>query len=187
MSIELAPDPQFPLPEGVHLRILGRPDIELLVEHLCSLDDSGRHDRFNAATSREWIETYARRCIHPGTLVLAAEHGGKVVGVAELHPLTPEAAECAFSVLKEWRGQGIGEGLFAMIAEAAWSRGLSEIEITTHPANEAMKRLARKFGANLNFNEGDTVGRIALDDLHILDKDGTTTHWVKPSGRKARR
>jgi len=186
MPIELAPDPQFPLPDGVHLRILGKAETDLLVEHLCALDDSGRHDRFNAATSREWIENYARRCIQPGTLVLAAEHGGKVIGVAELHPVGPDSAELAFSVLKEWRGKGLGEGLFAMIAEAAWSRGLDSIEITTHPSNDAMKRLARKFGAEIKFQDGETTGRIALDDLHILDRQGRTTHWAKPATRKAR-
>ena len=189
MSIELAPNPQFPVPPGVHLQILGKADIDLLVEHLLALDDAGRHDRFNAFTSAEWIEAYARRCIHPGTLVLAAVHEGKVVGVAELHPLSPDSAELAFSVLQEWRGKGLGEGLFAMIVEAAWSRGLDSIEITTHSSNEAMKRLARKFGAELTFSHGDTVGRLALDDIHMLEKDGSTTHWIKPAQhrRPARR
>lgn len=116
-----------------------------------------------------WIEDYARRCIHPGVMVIAAHRRDEVIGVAEMHPVKLDSAEVAFSVDADWRSRGIGSALFALILEAAWSRGLDEIEITTHSQNDAMKRLARKFGADVHFVDGDSVGRVRLDGIHMLD------------------
>lgn len=169
MHITLAPTPEFKPPHGVKLRILGKADIPLLVEHLTHLDANGRRDRFNGSVDSGWIEDYARRCIHPGVMVIAAEFHEHVIGVAEMHPIKLDAAEVAFSVDAEWRGRGVGATLFAMILEAAWSRGLDAIEITTHSGNEAMKKLARKFGAEIRFLDGDSVGRVMLDDIRMLD------------------
>jgi hypothetical protein len=188
MQFDLAPDQDFPVPEGVHLRVLGKRDIGLLVDHLNALDATSLRDRFNGIASPQFVTEYASRCIRPGTLVLAAEFDGSVIGVAELHPAGPDTAELAFSVLAQWRGKGIGAALFALIVEAAWSRGLDGIEITTHSGNEAMKRLARRFGTELRFEQGDTVGRISLSEVHMLDKEGNKRRWFaeKSAVRAAR-
>jgi RimJ/RimL family protein N-acetyltransferase len=173
MHIALAPYPEYRPPRGIGLRILGRDDIPLLVTHMTGLDARGRYDRFNGTTDIAWIENYAQRCIHPGVMVIAAHRQAEVIGVAELHPVKLDSAEVAFSVDSGWRGRGIGSALFALILEAAWSRGLDEIEITTHSQNEAMKRLARKFGADVHFLDGDSIGRVRLDDIHMLDATRT--------------
>jgi RimJ/RimL family protein N-acetyltransferase len=172
MRLQLVPDPEFPLPQGVSLRVLGKDDIHLLVEHVCAMDPQGRHDRFNAAANEAFVRRYAERCIHPGALVIACEQDGHVIGVAEMHPVSHDGAELAFSVLKEHRGRGIGAALFATILEAAWSRGLDMIGITTHSGNQAMQSLARKFGATLRYEEGDTSGRIRLDEIRLFDARG---------------
>lgn len=178
MQFDLAPDTDFPVPDDVRLRILGKNDIGLLVDHLNALDATSLRDRFNGIASPEFVADYASRCIRPGTLVLAAESKGSVIGIAELHPAGPASAELAFSVLSDWRGKGIGAALFALIVEAAWSRGLDSIEITTHSGNEAMKRLARRFGTEMRFEQGETVGRISLDEVHMLDEDGNKRRWL---------
>lgn len=167
MSIALRPNPQFRPPKGVTFAVLGVADIPLLEEHLTGLDAKARHDRFNGGESTEMIAAYARRCIQPGVLVIAAWHDGHVIGVGELHPSAMSVAEAAFSVDAEWRGKGIGAALFALILEAAWSRGLSELDVSTHSGNEVMKKLARKFGAEMRFSHGDGFGRIDLDDIRI--------------------
>jgi GNAT superfamily N-acetyltransferase len=169
MHLLLTPNPEFPVPKGISLRILGTEDIPLLVGHLTGLDDAGRHDRFNGTVDMDGIADYARRCIQPGVMVLAAEQNGHVIGVAELHPATLNIAEAAFSVDAPWRGKGIGGALFSLILEAAWSRGLSELEISTHSDNDAMKKLARRFGAEMSFDRGDSVGRINLQDVRMLE------------------
>lgn len=167
MSIALRPNPQFKPPRGVSFSVLGIADIPLLVEHLVSLDAQARHDRFNGGESTQMIADYAQRCIQPGVLVIAAWHGDHVIGVGELHPSGINVAEAAFSIDAQWRGRGVGTALFALILEAAWSRGLSQLDVSTHPGNEAMKRLARKFGAEMRFSQGDGFGRIDLDDIRM--------------------
>ncbi len=189
MQFDLAPDADFPVPDGVHLRVLGKNDIGLLVDHLHSLDANSLRDRFNGIASPEFVAEYAGKCIRPGTLVLAAEFEGSVIGVAELHPAGADSAELAFSVSAPWRGKGIGAALFALIVEAAWSRGLDSIEITTHSGNDAMKRLARRFGTELRFEQGETVGRISLSEVHMLDEAGNKRRWFaeKTTRRSARK
>ena len=169
MNLLLSANPEFPVPKGVTIRILGKTDIPLLEEHLTGLDDYGRHMRFNGSVNTDGIADYARRCIHPGVMVIAAEKDHHVIGVAELHPATMNVAEAAFSIDQKWRGKGIGAALFAMILEAAWSRGLTELDLATDSSNEAMKKLARKFGAEMSFDHGEGFGRINLEDVRMLE------------------
>ena len=169
MQLTLNANPEFPVPKGVKLRILGKPDIPLLVEHLTNLDDRGRHMRFNGQVDTDAIAEYGRRCIHPGVMVIAAEKDQHVIAVAELHPANMNVAEAAFSVDAKWRGKAIGAALFSLILEAAWSRGLTELDIATDSSNEAMKKLARKFGAEMSFDHGEGFGRINLEDVRLLE------------------
>lgn len=169
MNLHLSASPEYPVPKGVILRILGKSDIPMLLEHLTGLDDYGRHMRFNGSIDTDGIAEYARRCIHPGVMVIAAEKDKHVIGVAELHPATMNVAEAAFSIDEKWRSKGIGGALFAMILEAAWSRGMTELDLATDSSNEAMKKLARKFGAELSFDHGEGVGRINLEDVRMLE------------------
>jgi hypothetical protein len=82
-----------------------------------------------------------------------------------LHP--PEQSddglpEIAFSVEDCVRRQGVGSLLFRrLISEARW-RGYHTLRVTTGSGNEAMRALANKFGANLEFRHGETTGTIDL-------------------------
>jgi RimJ/RimL family protein N-acetyltransferase len=169
MRISLNANSRFLAPDGVTFSVLGRADMPLLIKHLTGLDEQARRDRFNGGESTEMIADYARRCIEPGVLVIAAEVEGRIIGVGELHPSSVGVAEAAFSIEAGWRGKGIGAALFALILEAAWSRGLLELDISTHAGNDAMKRLARRFGAELRFSHGDGFGRIDLNDIRMLE------------------
>ena len=162
IRLELMPSANFAPPRDTVLRIMGRADVPELIRHLSGLEPEARQDRFNGHISAELIEAYVKRSIKPGVLVIAAEHDGRVVGMTELHPLGEGTAETAFSVSADFRQQGVGSALFALILEAAVGRGLRELTITTHAGNEAMRRLARRFGAELSFDHGDSHGRILL-------------------------
>lgn len=172
MRIALRPNGEFLAPRGVRLSILGKDDLHLLCAHLRGLESTARHDRFNATLDDEGIDDYAQRCLQPGTLVIAAEFAGHVIGVAELHPVNLTAAEAALSVNAEWRAQGVGSALMALITEAAWSRGLSWLRITTNADNIAMQKLTEKFGAELTFSDGNGWGSIELDRIRVLSSLG---------------
>lgn len=149
-----------------YVRILSQQEeLPLLRDHLLRLDAASRHDRFNGFLGESFIERYARKCADDGTIIVAYMENGIVRGAAELHP--PEQTEdglpeIAFSVEKCVRRQGVGSVLFRrLLSEAGW-KGYRRLRVTTGAGNEAMRALANKFGATLEFRHGESSGIIDL-------------------------
>jgi GNAT superfamily N-acetyltransferase len=140
-------------------------ELPLLRDHLLRLDPESRHDRFHGYLDDSFIERYAKRCADDGTVIVAYMENGIVRGAAELHP--PEQSgdglpEIAFSVEKCVRRQGVGSILFRrLISEARW-KGYRTLRVTTGADNAAMRALASKFGAHLDFRHGESTGTIDL-------------------------
>lgn len=156
------------LPPGGVIRQLRPSDLPRFRAHLLRLDAESRRDRFNGPSSDHFIESYADRCFHDGTIVVGYVVDDCVLGAAELHerPEDPEpTAEIAFSVERELQHRGIGGLLFKRLIGHARALGYARLKVTTHPQNHAMKRLARRFEARLSFEDGETVGLIELPPL----------------------
>jgi len=140
-------------------------ELPLLRDHLLRLDPESRHDRFHGFMDDSFIERYAGKCADDGTVIIAYIEDGVVRGAAELHPpdQSPDALpEIAFSVEARVRRQGVGSILFKKLIAEARSKGYRSLRITTGAQNEAMRALARKFGANLTFRHGESTGTIDL-------------------------
>ena len=159
-------DAHRPRPGFGYVRTLSQQEeLPLLREHLLRLDPQSRHDRFNGYLDDSFIERYAAKCADDGTVIVAYMESGIVRGAAELHP--PEQSddglpEIAFSVEDCVRRQGVGSLLFRrLISEARW-KGYHTLRVTTGSGNEAMRALANKFGAHLEFRQGETTGTIDL-------------------------
>ena len=154
----------FPL--GGAIRQLRPSDHTRFEAHLLRLDAESRRDRFNGLCDDTFVRTYADRCFHDGTTVIAfVDDEGYVRGAAELHerPEIPEpTAEIAFSVEKMLQHRGLGGMLFERLIGHAYALGYEKLLVTTHPQNEAMKALARRFNARLSFASGETMGVIDL-------------------------
>jgi GNAT superfamily N-acetyltransferase len=155
-----------PRPGFGYVRTLSQQEeLPLLRDHLLRLDPQSRHDRFNGYLDDSFIERYARKCADDGTVIVAYMESGIVRGAAELHP--PEHSddglpEIAFSVERCVRRQGVGSLLFRrLISEARW-RGYRRLRVTTGSGNEAMRALAKKFGAHLEFRYGESSGTIEI-------------------------
>lgn len=155
-----------PRPGFGYVRILNQQEeLPLLRDHLLRLDPKSRHDRFNAFLDDSFIERYAEKCAGDGTTIIAYMESGIVRGAAELHP--PEQSEdglpeIAFSVEQSVRRQGVGSVLFRrLISEARW-KGYRRLRVTTGAGNDAMRALAGKFGAHLEFRHGESTGTIEL-------------------------
>jgi GNAT superfamily N-acetyltransferase len=148
--------------------VLTNKEGELLRAHLLRLDAASRHDRFNGFVDDEFLGRYAARSIKDGTVIVAYLEDGQVRGAAELHQpdLTPGSlAEIAFSVEHGWRRKGLGAILFTRLIEKARALGYTKLRITTGADNDAMRALARKFGAHLTFRHGESTGIIMLEKL----------------------
>jgi len=158
-----------PRPGFGYVRTLSQQEeLPLLRDHLLRLDPQSRHDRFNGYLDDSFIERYAAKCADDGTVIVAYMESGIVRGAAELHP--PEQSEdglpeIAFSVEQCVRRQGVGSLLFRrLISEAQW-KGYRTLRVTTGAGNEAMRALASKFGAYLEFRHGESTGTIDLTPL----------------------
>jgi hypothetical protein len=174
-------DAFHPRPGFGYVRTLSQQEeLPLLRDHLLRLDPQSRHDRFNGYLDDSFIERYAAKCADDGTVIVAYMESGLVRGAAELHP--PEQSEdglpeIAFSVEACVRRQGVGSLLFRrLISEGRW-KGYRTLRVTTGAGNKPMRALANKFGAHLEFAQGESTGTIDLsaspqDELAKLAIDG---------------
>jgi GNAT superfamily N-acetyltransferase len=148
------------------VRTLRQPEeLPLLRDHLLRLDPESRHDRFHGFMEDGFIERYAAKCANDGTVIIAYIEDAVVRGAAELHPpdQSPDSQpEIAFSVEASVRRQGVGSTLFKKLIAEARSKGYCSLRITTGAHNQAMRALARKFGAHLTFRHGESTGSIDL-------------------------
>jgi GNAT superfamily N-acetyltransferase len=152
--------------KGTVRTLSGHEELPLLRSHLLRLDRDSRHDRFHGFMDDSFIERYAARCASDGTIVIAYLEDGLVRGAAELHPpdRSPDSQpEIAFSVEAPFRREGVGSILFRKLIVEARARGYRSLRITTDAQNEAMRALARKFGAHLTFSYGESTGTIDLE------------------------
>jgi GNAT superfamily N-acetyltransferase len=158
------------------VRLLRRSELPQFRAHLLRLDRESRRDRFNGPTNDAFLEAYAERCFLDGTLVIGYVEQGQVLAAAELHEraeMAEPTGEIAFSVESHMQRRGLGALLFARLVESARAFGYVRLLVTTHPQNEAMKRLARRFDASLRFADGETTGEITLARLPALpDRPG---------------
>ncbi len=83
----------------------------------------------------------------PGTVVLAAEDAGEVIGVAVTRTVGEAVAELAGIILLESRtGEGVGRRLLAEAVERARADGASAIVVRTEAANERALRFYARAG-----------------------------------------
>jgi GNAT superfamily N-acetyltransferase len=146
------------------IRILKTDELPLLRDHLLRLDPASRRNRFHGAVDDSFIDNYIARCFGPKTIVIAYLERDEVHGVAELHEPVSEGdvPELAFSVEENFRRRGVGSILFRTLLDEARRAGYQRLRVTTGAHNEAMRALARKFGAHLVFDHGELAGTIDL-------------------------
>lgn len=157
-----------PAAQSGTVRVLSARELPLFRDHLLRLDRDSRHDRFNGALDDDFLATYAARCVSDGTIIIAYFENDVVRGAAELHQpdLSPGSLpEIAFSVERAVRRQRVGTMLFTKLIEKARSLGYPTLRITTGAQNDAMRALARKFGARLTFRHGESTGNIDITPM----------------------
>lgn len=146
------------------IRRLWPAERDIFTAHLLRLDAETRYDRFGTAVSDEFLINYAETTFGVGGLVYAYFEDGVVRGAAELRGLediVAQTGEAAFSVERDWRRRGIGGQLFGRLITAARNRSIRTLYLTCLPRNAAMRRLARKYEADLVAGYSDVEGVIA--------------------------
>lgn len=154
--------PQLVIGSDVTLRHLGPSDASDFCAHIHELHFEDFRDRFNGLVSDPWLDKYIARSLNEA-IVIGAYIGDHLVAVAELHTggqIPEHHGESAFSVASNWRRKGLGTILVKALLRAASENDISTIIVETGSQNHAMKALARKFGAKMQFAFEQSVGRI---------------------------
>lgn len=140
-------------------------------DHLLRLDDDSRRMRFGMGVDDEFISNYALRLNDMKSIVYAHLIEGEIRAAAELRPLTEKIrgeAEAAFSVEKKHQDSGIGTELVGRIVRAARNRSITRVYMNCLAENRKMQRIAKKYDAVLQFDQGDVVGKVAPSSAHYF-------------------
>jgi len=85
----------------------------------------------------------------------------EVVAVAHIS-LEDNPAELAFSVFKEYQGQGMGDTLMKRAIEYCQNRSIKHGCMVCLGTNDKIKRLARKNNVLVTTEEGDSHGQVEI-------------------------
>ncbi|RME99428.1 MAG: GNAT family N-acetyltransferase [Alphaproteobacteria bacterium] len=146
------------------IRKLWPTEIPAYRDHLLRLDADSRRLRFGMTASDDFISDYASRISHMKSIVFGYFVDGVIRAAAELRPLDgplPHEAEAAFSVERPYQDSGIGTELMGRVIRAARNRNIHRIYMNCLAENRKMQRVAKKYDAVLQFEEGDVVGELA--------------------------
>ena len=147
------------------------------LDHLTRLDPLSRFMRFGGVVSDAALARHAARALGGRNVLVGYFVDGVIRAVAELYPLPrrpgkPVAAEAAFSVEREWQGEGIGTALMRHIRLLAQNRGIEDIEVVFLPQNGRMKSIALRHDADFSLDETEMVG-------HMRTPRATPFSWMR--------
>lgn len=148
--------------DGGMIRKLWVADAAAFRDHLLRLDTTTRRNRFGMATGDEFITRYAEASFNLDTLIHGVFVDEKLVGVGELRLLGTSRtdAEAAFSVETEYQLRGFGSRLMGKLLLSARNRRIRKLYMNCLASNGQMQRLARRHGAELEYESGDVVGLV---------------------------
>ena len=140
-----------------------------VLNHLLALAEMDRYLRFGYPASDEQIARYVEGIDFDRDEVFGVFNRRlKLLAMAHLAFLPAHAgAEFGVSVLKQARGRGFGARLFDQAALHARNRGVDTLIIHALSENTAMLRIARRAGAAVVRDGGDSEARLKLqpDDI----------------------
>lgn len=163
---------------GGSIRKLWVADTAAFKDHLMRLDPQTRRSRFGMAASDDFVARYAETSFALDTLIHGVFVGGDLVAVGELRSLgrSRTEAEAAFSVETDWQGRGFGQRLMDRVLLAARNRRIERLYMNCLASNAQMQRLARRAGADLEYEGGDVVGL-------VVPQTPTPASWFREAVR----
>ena len=134
-------------------------------KHLLSLDSDSRYTRFGYMIKDEVIEQLCDRFeANPRSHKIFVIENESLEVVAAGHiALEDDTTELAFSVLKEYRKQGMGDALMKRTIEWCQNRNIQGGCMICLSTNAAIKALAKKHGLLIN-QGGETMANIIIPE-----------------------
>lgn len=145
---------------------LETPEFHRYKLHLLSLDEESKYMRFGYHVRTEQIIALCNKWRENADkhVIFAVENSDlEVIGVAHIS-LEEEPAELAFSVLKEYQGQGIGDALMKRAIEYCQNHGIEKGCMICLGTNDKIKSLARKHGILVRTEHGDASAEVEIPE-----------------------
>lgn len=138
-------------------------------KHLKSLDSDSKYLRFGHHIQDEIIDRLCDQFeadADQNILFCIENENLEFVAVGHIAFLAGEM-ELAFSVLKQYQGQGLGNQLFRRVIQ--WCRTHNQLKgnMVCLSSNSVVKHLCTKYGIHMKNNGGETLASIELDHPDI--------------------
>lgn len=155
----------------------------LLADHLLRLNADDRRLRFGGMLLRDeavrryvdsidWTHSWHVGRFEDGALRAVVQLSvPRESGLLGAPWQRPGAAEFAVSVEKRWQRRGLATHLMGQAVVVARNRHVRDLYMLCLPENEPMRRLARKVGVRLVFQDGEITGHVELpapDQLTVM-------------------
>lgn len=168
MTIQLKSDDSLdrrkaPLGGAVSYRKLSKADDPAIIRHFLRLSPDDRHKRFFGPVKKEVIQKLCADRPWRESVVFGAFVKGTMRGVGELvwhWPTSLAGAEIALSVEAKYQNAGLGSDLLGRLLMTARNRYVGRVNMLCLADNIRMQRVAKKFEAELVFQQSETEGRI---------------------------
>ena len=137
-------------------------------QHLKSLDADSKYLRFGYVISDEIIDQLCDNFeADADKNILFCVENDDLDFVAIGHIALQDQMELAFSVLKEYQGNGLGNQLFKRVIQ--WCRTHNQLKgnMVCLSSNRVIKHLCTKYGIRMINDRGETLASIALDHPDI--------------------
>lgn len=131
-----------------------------------SLDEESRYLRFGFHIKNETIESLINRWRSNPDLhkIFAIENDDlEVVAVGHIS-IEDGPAELAFSVLKQYQKQGMGDALMKRTVEYCQNHGIKTGCMVCLTSNNAIKKLARKHNIMVHNEAGEAVAQVEMPE-----------------------
>jgi GNAT superfamily N-acetyltransferase len=148
---------------GGTIRKLWFTETEKFRDHMLRLDAESRRMRFGMRVDDDFLRNYAAQVSQLESVIYGFFVGGEMHAAAELRRVGDSwdhEAEAAFSVEREYQGSGVGTELLGRLILTARNRGISRLYMNCLSTNGKMQHIAKKYEADLYFEDGDVVGQL---------------------------
>jgi hypothetical protein len=135
------------------------------LDHVLRLGPEERLQRFCHRVDDAFLRAYVGRLDLARHKIIGCFEGGQMRGAAELWVPRPGLVEAAFSLEKDWCGQGVERALVLRAITTARAMGGRQLFLDCLGGNEALRRAVAQCAAELVFGNDDLRAWLPLTPL----------------------
>jgi len=147
---------------------IGAGQLHFFLAHMLRLGPDERLQRFCHRPDEAWLRAYVASLDLAQRKIIGCFEGEQMRGAAELRALGAaplRVVEAAFSVEKDWCGQGVERALIVRAITAARAMGARQLFLDRLGLNAALRRAVAQFDADLVFGNDDCRAWLPLTSV----------------------